>query len=306
VLPSTAAYSWGKAIPMTRSRFLGNAATAAAVSLASPHIVNSAVTTTPRYLDEDVMLEYIDQNGVSRSGRFLVRRFTGDSTPFKFPVTPIRLEEEWPQEIPFDKDDFARLDENDDTEFYSFPRLVYHIDEGAVAALTQYYRRNIPSKSDILDICSSWVSHYPVEFPGKMGRISGTGINAVELKANNQLNDWQVRNLNINPALPYDDNSFDVVTCVVSIDYLIRPIEVLKEVKRVLRPGGKVIISQSNRFFFTKAVQMWTEMNDRQHLELIDGYFQYAGGFKPRKAFDISAKGSGVKDPMFIIEAQLE
>jgi len=35
---------------------------------------------------------------------------------------------------------------------------------------------------------------------------------------------------NVNPTLPYDDNSFDVVTCVVSIDYLIKPIEVLKEV----------------------------------------------------------------------------
>jgi hypothetical protein len=35
---------------------------------------------------------------------------------------------------------------------------------------------------------------------------------------------------NVNPTLPYEDNSFDVVTCVVSIDYLIKPIEVLKEV----------------------------------------------------------------------------
>ena len=35
---------------------------------------------------------------------------------------------------------------------------------------------------------------------------------------------------NANPTLPYEDNSFDVVTCVVSIDYLTKPIEVLKEV----------------------------------------------------------------------------
>lgn len=35
---------------------------------------------------------------------------------------------------------------------------------------------------------------------------------------------------NVNPTLPYEDSSFDVVTCVVSIDYLIKPIEILKEV----------------------------------------------------------------------------
>jgi len=100
----------------------------------------------------------------------------------------------------------------------------------------------------------------------------------------------------------------DVVTCVVSIDYLIHPIEVLKEVRRVLKPGGKMIVSQSNRCFPTKAIAMWLQMNDRQHLELINGYFQYAGGFKPRKAYDITATlpSGGYRDPMFIVEAVKE
>ena len=123
----------------------------------------------------------------------------------------------------------------------------------------------------ILDICSSWVSHYPLEFKDTMKRISATGMNPLELMANDQLSDYEARNLNINPKLPYEDNTFDAVTCVVSIDYLIHPIEVLKEVRRVLKPGGKVIISQSNRCFPSKAIAMWLDMNDRQHLELING-----------------------------------
>ena len=236
----------------------------------------------------------------------LVRRFTGDSTPYQFPVTPVRLVKEWPEEPPFSPLDFARADQQDDSSFYSVPRLVYHIDEPAVAALTQYYRNNIPPGSRILDICSSWVSHYPMEFPKKMKRISATGISALELKFNDQLTDFQAKNLNDDPTLPYEDNSFDVVTCVVSIDYLIHPIEVLKEVHRVLRPGGKIIISQSNRCFPSKAISMWLKMNDRQHLELINGYFQYAGGFKARKAFDITATvpDNAYNDPMFIVEAE--
>lgn len=232
---------------------------------------------------------------------------TGDSTPFAFPVSPVALVKEWPAAPPFKPEDFFRADQNDDGWFYKVPKLVYHIDEPAVASLTQYYRKNIPPKSDILDICSSWVSHYPLEFPETMGKICGTGMNGLELQFNDQLTGGYIaRDLNVETVLPYPDASFDVVTCVVSIDYLIRPMDVLKEVHRVLRPGGKVIISQSNRCFPSKAIAMWLHMNDRQHLELINGYFQYAGGFEaPRKAFDITATllDNGYRDPMFIIEA---
>ena len=65
----------------------------------------------------------------------------------------------WPTAAPFTDNDFKRLDENDDAQFYPAqqPRLVYHIDEGAVAALTSYYKREIKPGSDVLDICSSWV-----------------------------------------------------------------------------------------------------------------------------------------------------
>ena len=162
----------------------------------------------------------------------MVRRFTGDSTPFKFPVKPVRLVKEWPEEPPFEEKDFARADSNDDSTFYSLPRLVYHIDEPAVASLTQYYRNNISPNSRILDICSSWVSHYPLEFPKTMKRIAGTGMNPLELVANDQFGkgDYVAKNLNEDPILPYADGEFDVVTCVVSIDYLINPIQVLKEV----------------------------------------------------------------------------
>ena len=130
-----------------------------------------------------------------------------------------------------------------------------------------------------------------------------TGMNALELAANDQLTDYEARNLNVNPKLPYEDNTYDFVTCVVSIDYLIHPIEVLKEVRRVLKPGGKAIISQSNRCFPSKAISMWLNMNDRQHLELINGYLKYAG-FGPAKAFDITASvpGQSYNDPMFIVE----
>ena len=123
----------------------------------------TATTTTdnPRYVDRDLQMTYgKDGSGNPRSRGMLVRRFTGDSTPYTFPVRPVRLVKEWPDvslDDAFKKEDFFRADEGGDSTFYAVPRLVYHIDEPAVSSLTQYYRNNVPKGSDVLDICSSWV-----------------------------------------------------------------------------------------------------------------------------------------------------
>lgn len=86
-------------------------------------------------------------------------------------------------------------------------------------------------------------------------------MNKFELAQNKQLSEYVVQNLNKNPQFPFPDNTFDVVTCVVSIDYLNKPLEIFKEVRRVLRPGGRFIVSQSNRCFPTKAIQIWLNTN---------------------------------------------
>lgn len=311
----------------SRAKFLSSSATtflatvcgiltASALDPSDPDtcVAHAAAMTTktnnnnnPRYIDQELQMNYGDTNHPRYRG-VLVRRFTGDNTPYSFPIRPIKLLKEWPPgDPPFTAQDFDRVDPSPDAQFYTLPKLVYHIDEPAVAALTQYYRQSIPAGSEILDICSSWVSHYPLEFPKTMKRICATGMNALELQFNDQVTGgYTTTDLNVNPKLPYPDESFDVVTCVVSIDYLIHPIQVLQEVHRVLRPGGKVIISQSNRCFPTKAIAMWLNMNDRQHLELINGFFQYAGGYEePRQAFDITATlpDNGYRDPMFIVQA---
>ena len=90
----------------------------------------------------------------------------------------------------------------------------------------------------------------------------------------------------------------------MSVDYLVNPLEVFKEVRRVLRPGGRFVLSQSNRLFFSKAIAKWVGLGDLGRLEIIGDYFHYAGGFAQPKAFDITAKGNrNYKDPMYIVEA---
>ena len=65
----------------------------------------------------------------------------------------------------------------------------------------------------------------------------------------------------------------------MSIDYLVRPIEVLREVARVLRPGGVVVITFSNRCFATKAIRGWLLGDDAHRLAIVRAYLEQAAGF---------------------------
>jgi len=82
--------------------------------------------------------------------------------------------------------------------------------------------------------------------------------------------------LNREPKLGFDDASFDAVLCVVSIDHLSRPREVIAEFHRVLRPGGRVLLSFSNRCFPTKAVQGWLSLDDASRQKMVASYFTYS------------------------------
>ena len=156
--------------------------------------------------------------------------------------------------------DFTRQDESDDGNFYTQPRMVVHIDDHAIAAVTDVIRRRVPATARVLDLMSSYRSHLPPEVHYR--EVVGLGMNAAELRANSQLNDYVVHNLNKNPQLPFEDASFDAVLNTVSIQYLTHPVEVMREVARVLKPGGISIISFSNRMFPTKAVLICASGND--------------------------------------------
>ncbi len=170
---------------------------------------------------------------------------------------------------------FAKLDAEEDEIFYEPARLVCHIDDGAIAALTDFYRAVLPAGGVLVDLMSSWVSHLPPEIA--YGEIIGHGMNAEELAANPRLNRWFVQNFNRDPTLPLSDDSADAAMICVSIQYLERPVELLGEVARVLRPGGPVVIGFSNRCFWTKAVAVWRSLDDDGHARLVEHYLRHAG-----------------------------
>src|SRR6266851_4902619 len=172
---------------------------------------------------------------------------------------------------------FQRFDESPDEEFYRQPRFVTHIDEAAIAAVTDLYRRFFPPGGAILDLMSSWVSHLPPE--ADYTRVVGVGMNAQELAENPFLDEFHVQNLNRDPHLPFGDGVFDGAAICVSIQYLVRPIEVLREVGRVVRPKAPLVITFSNRCFATKAIACWRLLDDVGHLGLIGRYLTEAGNW---------------------------
>lgn len=192
-----------------------------------------------------------------------------------------------PTESPFPASYFERVDPSPDSRFYETPRLVTHIDDGAIAAIVALLRELIPPDATILDLMSSWKSHLPPEIAPR--RVVGLGMNAVELAANEQLDEWVVQDLNADPRLPFGADTFDIAIITVSIQYLIRPVALFREVRRVLRPGAPLVVIFSNRLFPTKAVRIWHEQDDEGHVALVMAYFEAAGGYEEPQFIDRSA-----------------
>jgi SAM-dependent methyltransferase len=138
---------------------------------------------------------------------------------------------------------FDRADDSVDDAFYTPPRLVTHIDEGAIAAVGALYAE-LGIEGRVLDLMGSWVSHFTVP----PADLTVLGMNAVELAANEQARSTVVHDLNAEPRLPFADGAFDAVVCCVSVDYLVRPVEVFTDVARVVRPGGAFVCTFSNEY----------------------------------------------------------
>ena len=172
---------------------------------------------------------------------------------------------------------FERLDPRPDGKFYEKARLVPHIDSEASRQIGAIHARFLEPGMQVLDLMSSWVSHLP-EDTGAI-RLTGLGMNAEELAQNPRLEERIVQDLNARSELPFPDNSFDAAICSASIEYLVQPVAVLRELGRVLKPGKTAIITFSDRWFPTKAIELWTELHPFERMGLVLEYFRLAGNF---------------------------
>ena len=174
-------------------------------------------------------------------------------------------------------DERAQQDDRPDRLFYQKPRFVQHVDEQFRERLTDLYREHLDAGDDVLDLMSSWVSHLPSEM--RFDRVVGHGMNEDELAANDRLTEHFVQDLNETQVLPLEESTVDVVLCAVSVQYLQRPERVFAEGTRVLRPGGRFVVSFSNRMFAQKAIRAWRTARGPGRCRLVERYFAAVGAF---------------------------
>ena len=206
----------------------------------------------------------------------------------------------------------TKLDDTNDNLFYEQPRFVTHVDEGFIQQLTDLYQERLQPNTRILDLMSSWVSHLPEAIA--FAHVEGHGLNGEELARNPRLDHYFVQNLNQEPKLPFEDQSFDAVLNTVSVQYIQYPEAIFSEIHRVLKPGGVAIVSFSNRMFYQKAIQAWRDSSEGDRVRLVTGYFAAVPGFtKPEVVAQTSQApsimrllGMGGGDPFYAVIAYRE
>ncbi len=211
------------------------------------------------------------------------------------------------------QDYFSRIDERDDALFYDKERFVSHLDSLATETIVGLIGKLVVEDDPvILDLMASWDSHIPVRL--QSCRITGLGLNEVELKNNRVLSDYVIHDLNRDGRLPFPDGSFDVVLNTVSVDYLVNPLGVFREVGRILKPGGLLLVIFSNRMFPEKAVKIWRESSEEERILFVENIFQETGSFdapkvfiakgRPRPKDDKYANWGTPSDPVYAVYAE--
>lgn len=171
----------------------------------------------------------------------------------------------------------TKQDPSSDNDFYAAPRFVTHVDSGFIDQLTELYKEKLKPNTRVLDLMSSWVSHLPDDM--EFAHVEGHGMNREELAKNNRLDSYFMQNLNQNPKLPLNNEDFDAVLITVSVQYLQYPEAVFAEIYRILKPGGIVIVSFSNRMFYQKAIAVWRDTTEANRVELVKKYFEAVSGY---------------------------
>ena len=163
--------------------------------------------------------------------------------------------------------DRTKNDISDDEIFYQHPRFVNHLSASFRNRLTSLYSEYLLNHHIILDLMSSWVSHLPSNISYKKG--IGHGMNEAELSSNERLDRFFVQNLNKKQNMPIEDSSVDVGLIVAGWQYLQYPEKVSLELSRVIKSDSLLIISFTNRAFWTKAPNIWTYSSEEKRIEYV-------------------------------------
>ena len=189
-------------------------------------------------------------------------------------------------------DAFTRNDEKDDAEFFAEPSFKPFWDRIPLGVISNLYNQLIPQQAHILDLMAG--VHSPLqECTLKPARLVCAGLNFVELEHNPMCDERQVLNVNTIIALPYRTHEFDIVLIHAAIEYVTQPEKVMDEIQRILKPGGRLIISFSHCYVEDKAIQVWKKAYPFERFGIILTYLRAHGLFEHIQSFSFR----GLSDP---------
>ena len=179
--------------------------------------------------------------------------------------------------------DRNKSDISDDEIFYQQPRFAHHLSDSFRTRLTSLYSEYLLKHHIILDLMSSWVSHLPTNIRYK--KVIGHGMNQAELSTNQRLDSFFVQNLNKKQNMPIEDSSIDVGLIVAGWQYLQYPEKVSLELSRIIKSDSLLIISFTNRAFWTKAPNIWTYSSEENRIEYVTSVLT-DNGWRIEKVFN--------------------
>ena len=204
--------------------------------------------------------------------------------------------------------DRNKSDITDDEIFYQQPRFVHHLSDSFRNRLTSLYSEYLLNHYIIFDLMSSWVSHLPSNISYK--KVIGHGMNEAELSSNERLDKFFVQNLNKKQNMPIEDSSVDVGLIVAGWQYLQYPEKVSLELSRVIKSDSLLIISFTNRAFWTKAPNIWTYSSEEKRIEYVTSVLT-SNGWRIEKILNEKTQDkklfgfySSESDPFFSVMAR--
>jgi SAM-dependent methyltransferase len=112
--------------------------------------------------------------------------------------------------------------------------------------------------------------------------------------------------------LPFDEDSFDVVTCFETIEHVKAQPEAIAQLERVLRPGGSLLISSPNRGVYPEGNPFHErELTAAEFEELLSGHFPHVRLLRQHNWIasalldDASFAAGGVEDALDLEVAKL-